>query len=635
MPTTNRLTPKDLLRQRLIGEIAVSPDGRQVVYAERTVVDGADRTGLWIVPSRGGRARRLTGGAWTDGRPRFAPDGATLAFTSDRENEITQVWLLPMEGGDATRLTEFKRGVTEFEWMPNGRAVAVIATDGESHVLVGEREKGTATARVLRRVDWRSDDDGLLDHPTHVHLVQLSGRARRLTEGPWFASCVTPHPDGTQIGFLADRGERRDIDPLAQLHVVDVRSRRVRVRSKLPGHAVRASFDADGTPVCVAVMRHPAMSDDPQVLYRVERNGRAVALTAELDRFAGEGDTTDERLTIVHDDGNEIPFRVTDDGIGPPLVDPALGPGVQAVAEGGGNTVALMTLGSVSDPDVYAVEPGVTPRQLTRSGQAWSRGRAQPVQEELEIRGPGGKIQAFVLSPPNARKRPLPTILEIHGGPTWAWNRSPNQDTKMWTSAGYRVVRPNIRGSYNRGRDWIAPLLGDWGGVDAADCHAVLNHLVKAGLSDPKRLGCYGNSYGGFMVNWLVGTSDRFAAAVSSNGVANQVAAFANCDVGVMYNESEGLGTTLTPEGIDSLWRQSPLRNVVNITTPLLILQGEADLRCPPADNEQLFVALRALEREVEYVLFPESSHGMRYLARPDRRVDRAERILAWFKKYL
>jgi len=326
---------------------------------------------------------------------------------------------------------------------------------------------------------------------------------------------------------------------------------------------------------------------------------------------------------------------VTDDGIGPPLVDPALGPGVQAVAEGGGNTVALMTLGAVSDPDVYAVEPGVTPRQLTRSGQAWSRGRAQPVQEELEIRGPGGKIQAFVLSPPNARKRPLPTILEIHGGPTWAWNRSPNQDTKMWASAGYRVVRPNIRGSYNRGPDWIAPLLGDWGGVDAADCHAVLNHLVKAGLSDPKRLGCYGNSYGGFMVNWLVGTSDRFAAAVSSNGVANQVAAFANCDVGVMYNESEGLGTTLTPEGIDSLWRQSPLRNVVNITTPLLILQGEADLRCPPSDNEQLFVALRALEREVEYVLFPESSHGMRYLARPDRRVDRAERILAWFKKYL
>src|SRR4029078_11281755 len=137
----------------------------------------------------------------------------------------------------------------------------------------------------------------------------------------------------------------------------------------LPGHGMRASFDADGTPVCVAVMKHPAMSDDPQVLYRVERNGTAVPLTGELHRVAGEGDTTDERLTIVHDDGNEIPFRVGDDGIGPPLVDPALGPRVQAVASAGGHTVALMTLGAVSDPDVYAVEAGVPPRRLTRSGQ--------------------------------------------------------------------------------------------------------------------------------------------------------------------------------------------------------------------------------------------------------------------------
>ena len=131
-----------------------------------------------------------------------------------------------MEGGDARRLTEFKRGVTEFEWMPNGRAVAVIATDGESHLLVGEREKGTATARVLRRVDWRSDDDGLLDHATHVHLVQLSGRARRLTEGPWSASHRAPRTlTARRSASSPTAASDRDIDPLAQLHVVDVRSR--------------------------------------------------------------------------------------------------------------------------------------------------------------------------------------------------------------------------------------------------------------------------------------------------------------------------------------------------------------------------------------------------------------------------
>jgi dipeptidyl aminopeptidase/acylaminoacyl peptidase len=137
------------------------------------------------------------------------------------------------------------------------------------------------------------------------------------------------------------------------------------------------------------------------------------------------------------------------------------------------------------------------------------------------------------------------------------------------------------------------------------------------------------------MVNWLVATSDRFAAGVSSNGVTNQVSAYAHCDVGYLYNNQEGLGDTITQEGVDSLWRQSPLKHVANITTPLLILQGEADLRCPPADNEQLFVALRMLGREVEYVLYPQSTHSMASSARPDRRVDRMERIVGWFRKYM
>src|SRR5262249_56302003 len=127
---------------------------------------------------------------------------------------------------------------------------------------------------------------------------------------------------------------------------------------------------------------------------------------------------------------------------------------------------------------------------------------------------------------------------------------------RVRVGGGYGVGRPNIRGSGDEGREWIAALDGKWGDVAAADCHAVLDHLVKAGLADPRRLGCYGNSYGGFMVNWLVGTSERFGAAVSSNGVTNQVAAYANCDLGFVYNPQEGLGVSYTPEGVDSLWRQ-------------------------------------------------------------------------------
>jgi dipeptidyl aminopeptidase/acylaminoacyl peptidase len=249
--------------------------------------------------------------------------------------------------------------------------------------------------------------------------------------------------------------------------------------------------------------------------------------------------------------------------------------------------------------------------------------------------GPGGPIETWIVSPLGAPDRPLPTIVDVHGGPLGSWNPAPPLEAVLLTARGYRVVLPNIRGSASYGGDWIRPQLGDWGGVDADDVHAALDHVIELGLANPDRLGVLGLSYGGFMAHWLIGTSDRFGAAVSENGVTNQVADWANSDSGVEYDRMARLGDPLTPEGVERLWRQSPLANVASIRTPLLMLQGEADLRCPPADNEQLFVALRTLGRTVEYVLYPEESHVYSVLGRPDRRMDRMTRMLDWFDRYL
>jgi dipeptidyl aminopeptidase/acylaminoacyl peptidase len=205
----------------------------------------------------------------------------------------------------------------------------------------------------------------------------------------------------------------------------------------------------------------------------------------------------------------------------------------------------------------------------------------------------------------------------------------------LLTARGYRVILPNIRGSATYGGDWIEPQLGDWGGVDAADVHAAVDHVIQLGLVDPDRLGVLGLSYGGFMVNWLVGTTDRFAAAVSENGVTNQISGWANSDSGPEYDRAALMGDPLSAEGVERLWRQSPLRNVASIRTSLLMLQAEADLRCPPQDNEQLFIALRHLGRTVEYVLYPEESHVFSSSGRPDRRIDRMTRMLDWFDRHL
>jgi dipeptidyl aminopeptidase/acylaminoacyl peptidase len=274
-------------------------------------------------------------------------------------------------------------------------------------------------------------------------------------------------------------------------------------------------------------------------------------------------------------------------------------------------------------------------RTHSRLGSAWQREFDQPRMECVDIPGPAGPIETWIASPAGAGDEPLPTIVDIHGGPLGCWAPAPHVEVIMLTGAGYRVVLPNIRGSTGYGAGWIRPQLGDWGGVDAVDVHATVDHVIGRGVADADRLGLLGLSYGGFLVNWLVGTTDRFAAAVSENGVSNQVSSWANSDSGPEYCRMANMGDPLSADGVDRLWRQSPLRNVAAVHTPLLMLQAESDLRCPAHDNEQFFVALRQLGRAVEYVLYPDEFHVFAAAGRPDRRIDRMQRVLDWFARYL
>ena len=158
----------------------------------------------------------------------------------------------------------------------------------------------------------------------------------------------------------------------------------------------------------------------------------------------------------------------------------------------------------------------------------------------------------------------------------------------------------------------------------------------RAGLADPARVGLIGLSYGGYLVNWLLGAHpDRFAAGIADGGAADLCASWALSDSGPDFHRRAGMAEPLTPEGVARLWQQSPLRLADRIRAPLLILQGEDDQRCPPGDNLQLFLTLRALGREVELALYPDSAHTFAVTGRPDRRKDRHRRMLEWFERWL
>ena len=284
--------------------------------------------------------------------------------------------------------------------------------------------------------------------------------------------------------------------------------------------------------------------------------------------------------------------------------------------------------------DLYELADG-EPRRLTDLGSRWEARFRRFTLGELVVPTPAGPIQVWVASPTDAPKRPLPTILHFHGGPNGAWGPGGTMDSLNLTAHGYRVAMPNIRGSTTHGSAWIRDHMGRWGEADAEDVMAVADALVQRGLADEHRMGLMGLSYGGFLTQWMTGFTDRFAAAVAENGVGNVLADWGEAYFGVHYGRQYGQGDPLTEEGAAELWRQSPLRIAAKIKTPLLLLQAEEDRNCPPGANEQLFVALKVLGRETEYVLYPEEHHEMKNYGRPDRRIDRMQRHLEWFDRHL
>jgi dipeptidyl aminopeptidase/acylaminoacyl peptidase len=657
MPT---FTPRSLIRaQAALEAFSLASDGASVIYALRRVDGDEYVSHLWARGTAArGAPRQLTRGRVRDGGPALSPDGRTLAFVRTPvgiDEATAQAWILPLDGGEPWQLTSLKHGVAGVKWSPDGRRLALLAQAGDHRFIVGnERLKRAPLARRITRVDFRDDETGHVVRRAHLWAtaVRTGARPRQLTRGDYDVLHPAWSPDGTRIAFAADRGPDTILMPRLEILSVPAGGGAVVELASLAGDADRPAFSADGRLLAFVGtdVADPPDHVPPSLWVRDLSSGEARDVLAGLDRPVGEWAWNDlvmaeeapgpvwlddaRLLVIVGSCGRNLPYVASLGGPPSPLVDESTQLNAVGIAAARGDrTIVISGALEGSAGDLFAVERGGL-RAITRDGSSWLRRFPRVEIAELELPGPGGPIHAWLASPADAGSKRLPLILHIHGGPTGAWGPSGTIDEIALCAAGYRVLMPNIRGSATFGSGWIRAFTGRWGDVDAADALAAVDALVDRGLADPDRLGVMGLSYGGFLTQWLIGVTDRFAAAVAENGVANQVSTWANSYFGVHFNRRGGLADPLTDDGMHALWRSSPLRNAAAITTPLLILQSEDDRICPAADNEQLFVALKVLEREVELILYPEEHHEMKSHGRPDRRIDRLERSLDWFGRH-
>lgn len=636
--------PADVRRQVLLQHVAVSPDGEWAAYSRRTVEDGKYRSRIWRVPLGRGRPEQLTFGDSNDLRPAFSPDGNELLFLSDR-TERFQPWVLPLGGGEPRHVAELAGHVIAATWAPDRGSLLVLAPSGEDRFRVGKDDD--PVARQIRDLTWRLDGFGLRDQFHSVWTVPArGGKPTRLT-GAGFEVTDAAWANG-RVVFLADLGDQAGVIEFTQLHSVSARGGRPRQLAALRGYVISLAVSPGGRVALVGVDRADPVGWEHAALFVVE-GGRPRQLGGDLDRPIGNHtfcDTVeltdgvlprahwlDEKtlVALVSDRGGSRPYRFPLEGDPAPLLDDE-----QLVCGGlavGGGRVVVTASPPGGAPEICEASAGGL-RPLTTHGSRWiAPYRIEPERVSVKARG-HPRIDAWLV-PARGRRRKAPLVLKIHGGPHGAYGPVPFTETLALAHAGFHVLYANPQGSTGYGEEFAHALTGRWGELDSPEQLAAVDWAIREGLADRDRIGVLGLSYGGYMVNWLLGHyPGRFAAGVSENPVTELISHFGTCDFATWVGPT-AVGARFPHEDPNGYRDRSPATLIHRNKAPLLLLQCEGDLRCPPDQSEIVFGILRGLGREVEMVRYPEESHILVALGRPDRRVDRLERIVDWFERYL
>ena len=646
------MTPEDITRIRWVSDAQMSPDGERVAFVVTTLSEERDAylSNIWIAAVDGGEPRRLTSGDKRDSAPRWSPDGRRLAFVSERqEDKRPQLYVMPTDAGEAVRLTELVQGVSEPLWSPDGKRLAFLSRVGGDEPQQKEAAEALSKpARVITTLKYKMNGDGFVyDRRTHLFVVDAGdGSVNQLTNGDYNHDGPAWSPDGSLLAFTSARHAERDEDDASDVWVVAADGGDVRRVTDTAGPVGRPSFSPDGQRIAYLGHAHRFDAGYNWRMYAVAAAGGAsVCVTAAMDLSClapGGGrplwSVDGKGLTVgVQNRGDIQVCRFDARNPGTPEV--VLGgsrqvTGLSASADGG--RLAFAAMDATNPAEVFACHSdGSHERQLTRLNADWKAEVALSTPQRIDCVRDGCALDAWVMKPhgfePGKR---YPLLLNIHGGPHMMYGHDFFDEFQVYSGAGYAVLYANPRGSRGYGESFTRAVIGDWGGVDHGDVTAALDAAVaQCDYIDPQRLGVMGGSYGGYLTTWAVGHSTRFKAACSERAVNNVHTLFGTSDIGHSFAEAQS--GCLPWDNLEWYLERSPLTYAADITTPLLILHAENDLRCPIEQAEQLFVALKKQHKEVRFVRFPDEGHEMSRAGKPRHRLERFRVILEWFCEFL
>ncbi|MEW6524910.1 MAG: S9 family peptidase [Bacillota bacterium] len=683
--TPRPLTTCDFFTFTPLGEPQLDPAGTTVAFVrQRTdLKENSVSTEIWTVPVTGGSPRQLTAPGHRDISPRWSPDGSRLAFMSNRTGK-NQLYLINPHGGEANLIATAKEPVSPFAWSPDGKTIAFIAAvedtptppfypgaPVDSAVPPLPDSRGLESEiKVIKTAHHKLDGMGFFGNRfNHVFLVNAQdtrpgqeAETRQLTTGRFNYDALDWSPDGQYLACVANL-DIPDDDPIWVRHLYVIEVATGKVSRVLDGDypVYSPTWSVDGTRLAfIGLDQEFDWGCSPSNLLVVDWNpaalprpaGDARNLTGALDRGVGTAAGSEVRyygkqtwgpalwsadgksiIVVVAGEGESHLWQVAVDGSEKP----------RQLTRGERRVVAAPSLardgrlaymaGTATDPDeVFTLPAGGEEQQLTNLQGPVAAEFTLSTPLHLRYQAPDGwDMEGWMLLPAgHVPGQKHPAVLCIHGGPSGMYGYGFSLEFQFLASRGLAVVYVNPRGSSGYGARFSSAVVGDWGGRDYLDIMAGLDCAVATGALDPERLGVTGWSYGGFMTCWVVTQTDRFKAAIAGACVSNQVSMYGTSDIGRDFTDFHLKGQPWNDP--DRLWRFSPLSGMGRVTTPMLLLHGENDLRCPVSQSEEVFAALERQGKTCVMVRYPGEPH---VLTQPRHQLDRLERLAAWFEHYL
>lgn len=618
----------------------LSPDGTRILYT----LQSPDRTGDRIARrlttiQLDGSDPRLLDGEGNDEWGRWSPDGTQIAFVSEKDS-AWGVCVRSEPGDDVRELTRHTRPVGELAWSPDGSRIAYTTLFDPANP--DEEKRPEAPVRVANRLDYKQDGRGFVgDVRSQLFVVDVeSGERRRLSQGNLDRRLPQWSPDSAKLAVQLTNGAG-----WSQLEIIDLASEEAVVVGPETGVVGLFSWSPRGERILI--LGEPELTYQPDLFIYDVAAGDLRRLTDDLDVLPEVG--SNPPLTASHpvwlDERQVLLHAIRGGASGLCVVDTATGD-VREIARWEARHVglsldrqrqhAVQAVGSVEGvAEVGVFNPRTSALSvITHHTDEVFAAHPPARPERFSVRREGFSIDAWLLKPADldeSRRHPL--ILDVHGGPNNFYGPTPYPLMQCLATHGFVVVYANPRGSTSYGRRFARQVHGDWGGEDYLDLMAVVDAALERPYVDPDRTGIYGYSFGGFMTAWTIGQTDRFKAAVCGAPCFDLESHCWTADIALRFARVQWGGT---PDEIPDWYAtRSPSKFVHRAVTPTLIIQGEADERCPVGQGQEMYAALINAGCEVEMALYPGASHLFFLNGRPSQREDFLARVLDWFERHL